>query len=144
MGLEDDYQYATWTAEWKGGMVADVSGRGHALRADEPPEFGGTDTGPMPTELLAASLASCFCLAVAWAARKRRVELEALEVSVRPRRARGEPRHGRYDVTVHAPVPRETLARLVELAERFCWVTNTLKTPPEIHYHLDGDEPAGG
>jgi putative redox protein len=144
LAREDEYQYATWTAEWKGGMVVDVSGRGHALRVDEPPEFGGTDTGPMPTELVAAALASCFCLALAWAARKRRVALEALEVAVRPRRAPGEPRHGRYDVRVHAPLPRETLEPLVRLAERFCWVTNTLKTPPEIHYLLDGDEPAEG
>jgi uncharacterized OsmC-like protein len=141
LALEDEYSYATWTAEWKGGLVADVSGRGHAIRADEPPEFGGTDTGPMPTELLAAALASCFCLALAWAARKRRVALQELEVAVRPRRARGEPRHGTYDVRVHANVPRETLEPLVRLAERYCWVTNTLKTPPEIRYYLDGDEP---
>jgi putative redox protein len=142
LALEDDHAYAVWTAEWKGGLQADVSGRGFALRADEPPEFGGTDTGPMPTELLAAALASCFCLAVAWAARKRHVELDALEVDVRPRRAPGEPRHGRYDVRVHAPLPREVLEPIVRLAERFCWVTNTLKTPPEIHYHLDGGEVA--
>ena len=41
----------------------------------------------MPTELLAAALASCFCLAVAWAARKRRITLEDLRVDVRAERA---------------------------------------------------------
>jgi hypothetical protein len=24
----------------------------------------------------------------------------------------------------------------VELAKRYCWVTNTLATPPEIRYHV--------
>ncbi len=100
MARDDGYRYAIWTAEWKGGMRTDVSGRGHTLRSDEPPEFGGTDTGPMPTEILCASLAACFCLAVVWAAGKRSVELPDLEVEVQPHRAVGEPRHGSYDVWV--------------------------------------------
>jgi hypothetical protein len=38
-------------------------------------------------------------------------------------------------------VEPEPLQRLVDLAARWCWVTNTLTTPPEIRYHLG--EPAG-
>jgi uncharacterized OsmC-like protein len=140
VGLDDDHDYAVWTAEWKGGLRADVSGRGHALRADEPPEFGGTDTGPMPTEYIAVALASCFCLAVAWAARRRRIPLEDLEVQVRPQRAVGEPRHGRYDLWIHSSTPAERLAPAVDLAKRYCWVTNTLMHPPELCYHLGADE----
>jgi putative redox protein len=139
LGKDDDYRYAVWTAEWKGGLKADVSARGHVVRSDEPPEFGGEDTGPMPTEYLAIALASCFCVAVAWAARKRDTPLESLEVQVQPRRAVGEPRHGSYDVWVHATTPAEQLAPAVELAKRYCWVTNTLRQPPEIRYHL-GEE----
>jgi putative redox protein len=136
LGLHDDHRYAVWTAEWKGGLRTDVSGRGHHLRSDEPPEFGGTDTGPMPTELLCAALAACFCLAVAWAAGKRRIELEYLEVQVQPHRALGEPRHGSYDVWVHSSAAAEAIAPVVDLAKRYCWVTNTLMHPPEIRYHL--------
>jgi uncharacterized OsmC-like protein len=134
----DDHEYAVWTAEWRGGMATDVSGRGHSLRVDEPEEFGGEDTGPMPTEVLVAALASCFCLAVAWAARKKRIPLEDLRVSVRPRRAPGEPRHGRYDVWVESSTPDDELTPAVDLAKRYCWVTNTIQSPPEIHYHLGG------
>lgn len=140
MARDDEYRYATWRAEWRGGLAADVSGRGHTLRVDEPPEFGGTDTGPMPTEVLAAALASCMCIAVAWAAKKRRVGLADVAVEVRPSRAPGEPRHGRYDVRVESSVPRDVLQPCVELAARYCWVTNTLKHPPEIVYEVAGGD----
>lgn len=134
--MADDY--ATWTARWAGGLATDVEARGHRLRVDEPPEFGGADSGPMPTELVAAALASCMCLAVAWAAGKRRVELSDLTVEVTPHRAPGEPRHGRYDVVVLSSAPHEVLAGCVELGARYCWVTNTLRTPPEIAYEIRG------
>ncbi len=144
MARDDGYRYAIWTAEWKGGMRTDVSGRGHTLRSDEPPEFGGTDTGPMPTEILCASLAACFCLAVVWAAGKRSVELPDLEVEVQPHRAVGEPRHGSYDVWVHSSAAPDDLAPAVDLAKRYCWVTNTLMHPPEIRYHLGAAAPPAG
>jgi len=139
--VSDEQDYAVWTAEWRGGMATDVTGRGHSLRVDEPQEYGGEDTGPMPTEVLVAALASCFCLAVAWAARKKRIALVDLRVSVRPQRAPGEPRHGTYDIWVESSTPDDEIAPAVELAKRFCWVTNTISQPPDIHYHLGG--PAG-
>lgn len=138
MAERDEHRYEVWTARWQGGLAAEVEGRGHRLRADEPSGSGGGDTGPMPTELLAAALASCFCLAVAWAAKKRRLELPDLEIDVQPHRAEGEPRHGSYDITVRSSAAEADLARAVELAERYCWVTNTLRTPPEIRYHVRG------
>lgn len=138
MPVSDDHEYAVWTAEWRGGMATDVSGRGHSLRVDEPEEFGGEDTGPMPTEVLVAALASCFCIAVAWAARKKRITLDDLRVSVQPHRAPGEPRHGSYDVWVASSTPDDVIAPAVELAKRYCWVTNTISQPPDIHYHLGG------
>lgn len=132
---ESGHRYAVWSADWRGGLAVDVSGRGHALRVDEPLEAGGTDTGPMPTELLTAALASCFCMAVAWAAGKRRIALDELRVDVRSNRAGDEPRHGSYDVWVHSSTPPAELAPAVELAKRYCWVTNTMSRPPEIRYH---------
>lgn len=141
---EPGYAYAPWRAVWRGGMAVDVAGRGHALRVDEPTEFGGDDSGPMPTEVLAAALASCMCIAVAWAARKRRVELRDLAVEVRMHREPGQPRHGRYEVRVESSAAQELLEPCVSLGARYCWVTNTLKHPPEIAYTVAGgvDSPA--
>jgi putative redox protein len=134
--LDEDHEYAVWTAEWRGGMATDVTGRGHSLRVDEPAEFGGDDSGPMPTEVLVAALASCFCLAVAWAARKKRIPLDDLRVSVQPHRVVGEPRHGTYDVWVESSTADADLAPAVDLAKRYCWVTNTIANPPVLRYHM--------
>lgn len=128
-----------WTARWRGGFATDVSGRGHHLRSDEPTSVGGEDSGPMPTELLTAGLASCFCLAVAWSATKRDIDLpEDLRVSVTAIRAGSEPRYGEYLIAVHSSLPEEQLRPLVESAKRFCWVTNTLASPPRISYAVHG------
>ena len=125
-----------WTAEWLGGLQTDVSGRGHSIRVDEPEWAGGQDTGPMPTELLTAGLASCFCLALAWAAGKRGIELPDLKVGVAAIRAGKEPRYGEYRVTVESSLSAEELEPLTERAKRFCWVTNTLANPPEVTYEV--------
>ncbi|MCU0307272.1 MAG: OsmC family protein [Thermoleophilia bacterium] len=138
MPAADEHDYAVWTATWRGGMACDVAGRGFTLRVDEPEEFGGTDSGPMPTEMVVVALASCFCIALAWACRKRRIEVEGIEIDVRPRRAPGEPRHGAYAVRVRTPVDPEVIAPAVDLARRYCWVTNTLTTPPVIEYEVVG------
>jgi uncharacterized OsmC-like protein len=136
MSERDAHEYAVWSAEWTGGLSSAITGRGHALTADEPPQYGGADTGPMPTELLVAALASCFCLAVVWAAGKKRIEIADLRVDVRPERAGDEPRHGAYDVWVHSSTPAADLAPAVDLAKRYCWVTNTISNPPQVRYHL--------
>ena len=68
-------------ARWRGGWRCDVDAGGFALVVDEPVASGGTGAGPMPTDLLLASLASCYALALAWAARKRGFELPDLEVT---------------------------------------------------------------
>jgi len=72
----------TVDARWAGGMRAVVQAGGHEIIVDEPESAGGTDTGPQPTDLLLASIASCFTLAMAYAADKRGIELPGLRVRV--------------------------------------------------------------
>ncbi|MEW6583427.1 MAG: OsmC family protein [Actinomycetota bacterium] len=114
---------------------------GHRARPHDPrgraARVGGEDRGPMSTEVLAAALAGCFCVAVPWGARKRRIPVERVRASVRPRRAVGEPRHGSYEALVRTSAPAEVIAPAVDLAKRYCWVTNTLRHPPEIAYRIE-------
>jgi putative redox protein len=56
--------------------------REHRLTADEPPSKGGEDKGPSPTELLAASLASCTAITIELYADRKEWELGAVEVDV--------------------------------------------------------------
>jgi putative redox protein len=55
---------------------------GHRLRVDEPGSAGGTDTGPSPTELLGASLASCIAITVEMYAERKGWDVGAVEVDV--------------------------------------------------------------
>ena len=41
------------------GLVSNVSMREHQIVVDEPPQLGGTDTGPNPVELILGALGSC-------------------------------------------------------------------------------------
>jgi len=122
------------TATWLQGFQARVHIRGHEIAVDEPVADGGNDAGVMPTDLLAASIASCFCLALAFAARKRDRELPGLEVVVRRVRAGRELRYERFEIDARAEVPEDELAALMEPARRVCWVSNTLAHGVELSY----------
>ncbi|MDF2977433.1 MAG: OsmC family protein [Actinomycetospora sp.] len=123
----------TVSAVWEEAMRCTVDAGGFPITVDEPVSAGGTDQGPQPTELFLASIASCFTLALSHSATKRGIELRGLRVD-----ATGTydgPRFAALRVTVHADAPRgEELERLITVAERVCYVTNTLRQGPEIAF----------
>jgi hypothetical protein len=41
---------------------------------------------------------------------------------------------------VESSTPDGELDPVVDLAARYCWVTNTIRNPPEIRYHLGAPE----
>jgi len=59
----------------------ELDGR-HDLRVDEPPEAGGNNTGPRPTELLGASLAGCIAITIEMYADRKGWDVGELEVDV--------------------------------------------------------------
>jgi uncharacterized OsmC-like protein len=122
------------TATARGGWATDVTVRGHELRIDEPETAGGEDTGMMPTEAFMASIAACFCMSVAWAGRKREIDVPGLTVVVTAKRAGLQLRYGHIQVETRAELDDETLALLVERARPACWVSNTLAAGVEVEY----------
>jgi putative redox protein len=122
------------SASWLGGYTAAVDARGHRILIDEPESAGGRDEGMMPTEAFIASLASCFCLAVAHVARRDGVEVSDLRVDAQAERAGKELRYGRIVLTTRAAVTGGALEELVVRARRVCWVSNTLADPPAVEY----------
>jgi putative redox protein len=124
------------SATWAGGFRAQVAARGHEIVIDEPASSGGSDAGMMPTEALCASIASCFCLALAFAAGKRGRELPGLRVVVRTERVGRELRYGGFDVEAQAAVPGEEMEALMEQARRWCWVSNTLAPGVHLSYRF--------
>jgi putative redox protein len=117
-------------ARWLDGWRCQVTASGFDLMVDEPPAAGGSGTGPMPTEYLLAALASCYALALSWAARRRSIRLPGLTVT-----ATGTydgPRFSRLQLTAAADVPADVIKPLVEPALRVCYVSNTLAAAPPI------------
>jgi putative redox protein len=121
------------TATFNGNYSATVDVRGHTIAVDEP-EPVGEDSGAMPTELLAAGLASCFALALGHVARREGVELTGLVVDVDAERAGRELRYGRMLVTARADV---SLDPYMARAQRLCWASNTFAAPPDIEYRTE-------
>lgn len=110
--------------------------KGFEVLVDEPASVGGTDLGPEPTSLLLASVASCFTIAIAYCARKQNVELNALSVSVTGKY--DGPRFGSIRIDSKLDCDPEKVDTIVSAAERVCYVTNTLKSGPEINIHSSG------
>ena len=55
--------------------------RSHDLSIDEPTDTGGTDAGPSPQELLAASLASCTAVTMEMYATRKGWDIGGVEVA---------------------------------------------------------------
>ncbi len=55
---------------------------GHTIRVDEPTGAGGSDTGPSPTRLVAASLAGCMAVTIEMYAERKGWDVGAVEVDV--------------------------------------------------------------
>src|SRR4051794_585426 len=120
----------TAVATWRGDWLCSVEAGGFTLTLDEPPSAGGTGGGPMPTDLLLASLSSCYALALAWAARREGIELPDLAV-VATGTYKGQC-FASLSLTVRTSLPADQVEPLLEPARRVCYVSNTLADPPGI------------
>jgi putative redox protein len=124
--MQDRTVYTTWD----GGMRAVTRAGGFQIVVDEPESAGGTNTGPQPTDVLLASISSCFVLAMAFVAKKRGVELAGLGAEAVG--VYDGPKFVRISVRVTSDSPQEVLEQLMPDAERLCYVTNTFRHPPDI------------
>ena len=91
----------------------------HSLTADEPEATGGTDAGPTPQELLAASLASCTAITIEMYAERKGWDIGEVTVDVDYEPAqRGSPT--RFNMVVRLPkeLPEEQHERLMQIAAK--------------------------
>jgi uncharacterized OsmC-like protein len=119
-------------ARWEGGMKSSVKAGDFEIIVDEPESAGGTDSGPQPTDLFLASIASCFTLSMAYAARKRGLELPGLRVRVVG--TYEGLKFTRVDLRIASDGPPDTLDELIPDAQRVCYVTNTLRQATELRF----------
>jgi putative redox protein len=104
-----------------------VSVRNHRLTCDELAEVGGSDTGPSPQELLAASLASCTAITMEMYAQRKGWEIGSVEVNVDYEPAqRGSPTRFAIDVRLPGNLSEEQRAKLMQIGAR-CPIHRTLE-----------------
>jgi putative redox protein len=113
--------------------------RGHVLLVDQPVEDGGADFGPSPTELFAASLASCVGFYAERFLRRHGIPTAGLHVTCSYDMAEDRPPRVEA-VRLHVKVPagmsavlRRTLNRVVEA----CTVHNSIRIQPEVWIEVD-------
>jgi putative redox protein len=113
------------------GYAHRVSVRDHELTVDEPDSAGGTDTGPNPQEILAASLASCTAITLEMYAGRKGWELGTVEVEVDY--TSDAPGHARFEVLIKIPesLSDEQRDRLLVIAGK-CPVHRALTGEAEI------------
>lgn len=133
----------TASASWAPGPLrCNVAVGGFHIPVDEPTSAGGTGTAPQPTDLLLASVASCFTLALVHSAGKRGIALRDVRVDVVGDYAGRRFDAVRIGVDVTGPTAQE-LADIIGAAERVCYVTNTLRTEVTITVTTGPPAPAG-
>lgn len=101
--------------------------RSHRIVVDQPARAGGEDAGPMPLELLGASLGTCVALYVQQFCRSRGLAFEGMRVEVEQRGAANPGRKGEFLVRVQLPAALpEHEAEVVERVARSCPAHHTL------------------
>jgi uncharacterized OsmC-like protein len=107
--------------------------RGHRVVVDQPMEMGGEDTGPTPTELFVASLASCVAFYARRYLRRHGLPTEGLAVDADFVLGTGPARVSDIDVRITLPddFPEERREGLLAVASH-CTVHTSITQQPDI------------
>ncbi|WP_328437192.1 OsmC family protein [Streptomyces sp. NBC_00457] len=113
--------------------------RGHQLLVDQPLEAGGKDTAPTPTELFAASLATCVAFYAGRYLTRHGLHHDGLRVRTEFTMATDRPARVASIRLVLVPPPALSAQRHAALlaVASHCTVHNTLHEPPEIDLELE-------
>lgn len=95
----------------------DISIRQFQLTADEPPEIGGDDVGPAPTELLLASLGACKAITLRMYAARKGWDLQDVAVALASEQV-GDRTLIQAELKVAGDLDTAQRQRLLEIADR--------------------------
>jgi len=141
---DSDHQVIARTG--KNGFITEVRAGSHSLITDEPLSVGGTDRGPAPYDLLAASLGACTSMTLQMYARRKKWPLEEAVVRLNHKKIHAkdcsscETEEGYLDridreLELIGPLDDDQRGRLKEIADR-CPVHRTLHSEVSISTYL--------
>lgn len=124
------------------GFLQEVTAGKHTFRVDEPVSAGGTEAAPDPYDYLLGALGSCTSMTVGWYARRHKIPLESVTVTLGHSRIHARDCEecvskigmlDRIDINLQltGPITPEQHARLMEIAAK-CPVHRTLKSEIDI------------
>ena len=109
----------------------------HWVSMDGPSDFGGSDAGTRPKELILISLGGCTASDVAVILKKKKVKFDNFELNIT---AESQDKHPQVYTKIHVEfvfygkdIPMEAVERAIELSQStYCSVTAMLKNSVEI------------
>jgi len=109
----------------------------HKVTSDEPTPAGGSDAGPNPQELLAASLASCSAITMEMYAKRKGWDIGevVVEVDYEPAQ-RGSPTRFQMSVKLPKELPQDQHEKLMQIVAK-CPVHRTLEGEVMFEERLD-------
>lgn len=122
----------------KGISFAVKSDSNHWITMDGPEEFGGSNAGARPKELILMALAGCTGSDVVSILQKKRVAFNDFEININAETADEHPQvftkiHIEY--VVYGEVKKEDLERAIELSStKYCSVQAMLRNSVEINH----------
>ncbi len=131
------------TIKWvDGAMFVGITGSGHTVVVDGPPEAGGRNLGPRPMELVLTGLGSCTAFDVVDILKKGRHPVVGCEVELQAERAAEVPKvftriHIHFKVSGPGLKPA-AVERAVNLsAEKYCSATIMLRASVTITHDFE-------
>ncbi len=128
---------------WEGGAAfSGETASGHVVRMDGPPDLGGRDSGPRPTELVLIGMGGCTSFDVVHILRKGRHEIRGCTAQIDAERAAEDPKvfvriHIHFVVTGHN-LGEAAVERAIRLsAEKYCSVSIMLEKTAEITHSFE-------
>lgn len=115
---------------WQSGKLSiGTNTDGRPVILDMPPERGGNGWGFKGGELLLLAVGGCFTTVLLEACERRRIAIDDLHVEVSAEDAHNPFRYVNFEihVLVQCSAAEEELRKLMQIAERGCQVSNTLR-----------------
>ncbi len=121
---------------FKFNVISDAFG----ISIDQAFEYGGDGTGPMPSEILLWSVAGCIGQTIIFIADKKNLELKNLEIHVEGNKNNQTFKLDSIDVHIHSDCKSDVLENILNMAKKYCFVSNTISNGTRINYKAKGVE----